>query len=246
MPLIGALLFAIDVAFIIHAAKTGRMQPWAFLILLLPGIGVIAYILVELLPEWLGSYHGQRARRRVVGSLDPERQYRKLTDELAIADTIANRVSLADECLELGKFQEAVRHYERVLELPMGDNPAYALGKARAEFGLGRPQDTVVTLEALRARWPDWQSADAHLLYARALEAVGCVDEALDEYQAVADYFAGAEARVRWAMALRKAGRDIEAKRIYADVITHMRRAPRFVRKVQAEWIAVAEREMRA
>src|SRR5258708_35147855 len=135
MPL--AILFVlIDVVFVVHAAKTGRFTPWGYLILMLPGIGVIAYILVELMPEWLGSAQGQKARQRVINKLDPEKQCRKLADELEISDTIANRTALAEECLALGKFEEARRHYENVLGRALGDEPAYALGKAQAEFGL--------------------------------------------------------------------------------------------------------------
>ena len=240
------VLFLIDVTFIVHAAKTGRLMPWAYLILLLPGVGVIAYILVELLPEWMGSAQGQKARRRVVNTLDPEKQYRKLSDDLEVSDTIANRTALAEECLVLGKFEEARRHYEDVLGRALGDEPAYALGKAQAEFGLGRPRDAIATLDELRYRWPAYQSADGHLLYARSLEESGRAEEALDEYRSLADYFPGPEARVRWAMLLAKVGRDFEAKKLYSDVLTQMRRAPRYVRKVQAEWIAVAERGLRA
>jgi len=245
MPL-GILLIVIDVLFIVHAAKTGRFQPWGYLILLLPGIGVVAYILVELLPEWMGGVQGQKARRRVVNALDPEKEYRKLSDDLDISDTIANRTTLAEECLALEKFEEARRHYENVLGRPMGDEPAYALGKAQAEFGLGRPQDAVATLDQLRERWPDYQSADGHLLYARSLEDSGRTDEALDEYRALANYYPGAEARVRWGALLAKVGREAEAKRLYSDVLTQMRRAPKYVRKVQAEWIAIAEKGLRA
>jgi hypothetical protein len=245
MPL-AALFAVIDIVLVIHAAKTGRFSPWGYVILMLPGIGAAAYVLVELAPEWFGSAQGRRVQRRVVNTLDPEKEYRRLRDELDIADTIATRVALADECLLLEKFDEALQHYDNVLSRPMGDEPAYALGKARAEFGLGRPQETVATLDHLRARWPDYQSADGHLLYARALEACDRTADALEEYAAVAQYFAGAEARVRWALLLDKAGRHAEAKRIYTDVLTQMRRAPKYVRKVQAEWIARAERELRA
>src|SRR5262249_10501621 len=245
MPL-AALLVVIDIVFVIHAAKTGRFTPWGFIILLLPGVGVIAYVLVELVPEWFGSAQGQRARRRVVSTLDPAKQYRKLSDELEIADTIATRLALAEECLTLGKFDEAFRHYDNILARPMGDEPAYALGKARAEFGLGRPQDAIATLAAPSQRWPDYQSADGPLLYARALEQSGRTSEALDEYQAVANYYVGAEARVHWALLLDKVGRRAEAKRLYTDVLTQMKRAPKYVRRAQAEWIAVAERELRA
>jgi hypothetical protein len=245
MPL-AIVLLVLNVVFVVHAAKTGRFMPWGYLILMLPGIGAIAYVVVELVPEWFGSAQGQRTRQRVVSSLDPGRAYRKFADDLAISDTIANRVSLAEECLALGKFEEALTHYDNVLGRPMGDDPGYALGKARAEFGLGRSQATVATLDALRAQWPDFQSAEGHLLYARALEGSGRIEEALEEYQAVAGYFAGAEARVRWGMLLDRLGRDAEAKVIYTEVLTHMRRAPKYVRRAQSEWIAVAQKGVRA
>jgi hypothetical protein len=245
MP-IAIVLFLVDVTLVVHAAKTGRFSPWAYLILLLPGVGALAYVLVELLPEWFGSVQGQKTRQHFINTLDPEKQYRKFADDLAITDTIANRVHLAEECLLLGKFEEALAHYENALSRPMGDEPNYALGKAKAEFGLRRPQDAVATLDLLRQRWPDYQSADGHLLYARALEESGREAEALDEYRVLVDYYPGAEARVRFAMLLQQMGRAEEAKRLCADVLTQMRRAPKYVRKVQAEWIAAAERMLRA
>ena len=199
------IAMAINVAFIVHAAKTGRFNPWGYVMLFLPGVGALAYVLVELIPEWMGTWQGQQARRRVVSTLNPEKDYRR-----------------------------------------WGEEPAYVLGKARAEFGVGRPQAAVATLDDLRARWPDFQSADGHLLYARALAGSGRIDEALDEYRAVSRYFAGAEARVRWALLLESLGRQPEAKAIYTDLLTQMRRAPKYVRKVQAEWIAVAQKQLRA
>src|SRR5262249_32271476 len=106
MP-IAIVLFLINAILIVHAAKTGRFSPWAYLILLLPGVGALAYILVELLPEWLGGVQGQKARKHVINTLDPEKQYRKLADGLAISDTIANRVDPAQEWLLPGKFEAA-------------------------------------------------------------------------------------------------------------------------------------------
>ena len=73
------------------------------------------------------------------------------------------------------------------------------LGKARAEFGLGRYDEVLATLDALKARWPDYQSRDGHLLYGRALEESGRVHEAIAEYDALARYDTSAEARVRHA-----------------------------------------------
>jgi len=239
------ILGVLDIVLVVHAAKTGRFSPWAYVILMLPGIGALAYVLVELAPEWFGSYQGQKARKRFASAVNPEGQYRVLVDQLAITDTIANREALAAECLVLGKFEEARQHYEEILARPLGEEPIYMLGRARAEFGLGHAAETVATLDELRRRWPDYQSADGHLLYARALEEAGRTDEAIEEYKALAGYFPGAEARARHGMLLNRLGRRDEARQVLTDLLTHMRRAPKYVRKVQAEWIGMAEKALR-
>jgi hypothetical protein len=87
----------------------------------------------------------------------------------------------------------------------------------------------------LRARWPDYQSADGHLLYARALEASGRTEQAMSEYQAIANYYPGAEARVRYGLLLDKAGGNAEAKTVFGEVVTQAKRAPKYARRAQAE-----------
>jgi hypothetical protein len=197
MP-VALVIVLLDITLIYHASKTGRLQPWAFIILMVPLIGALAYIAVELIPEWLSGPGAQQARKRVASKLDPEKQYRELSDRLAGADTIANRAALAEECQKVGRFDEAEHHYDQILKLPMGEEPIYAFGKAQAQFDRGRPADALATLDELQKRWPDFQSAEGHLLYARALTEAGRVDEALEEYPALIAYSPGAEARVRY------------------------------------------------
>lgn len=245
MPL-AALLVIIDVLLVIHAVKTGRASPWAFIILLVPVVGAVAYLVAVLVPDWMGSVQGQQTQARIAKTLNPEKRYRELSDAVEIADTFANRAALAEECLALAKYEEAKRHYEVMLSRPMGDEPGYMLGKARAEFGLGHTADTVATLDRLRRCWPSYESAEGHLLYAKALEASGRELDALVEYQALAQYFVGAEARVRYGLLLTRVGREAEARVWLGEVLTQLRRAPTHVRKAQAEWIALAERALRA
>lgn len=241
MPLF-ALLLAVEIGFVIHAVKTGRASPWAFIILFAPLIGVIAYVVAVLIPDWTGSRQGQQARRAIARTLNPEKRYRELSDAVEIADTIANRAALAEECLALERYEEAKRHFDVILARPMGEEPVYMAGKARAQFGLNQAADTIAILDDLRSRWPEYQSAEAHLLYARALEACARDEEALAEYRALSDYFVGAEARVRYGLLLRKLGRDGEAKAWLTEVLRQLRRSPAHVRKAQAEWIAMAEK----
>ncbi len=245
MP-VALVIVLLDITLVYHAAKTGRLQPWAFIILMIPLVGALAYIAVELIPEWFGSPGAQQARRRVAAKLDPEKRYRELSDRLLDADTIANRAAVAAECLAVARFDEAERHYDHILSLPMGDDPNYALGKAKAQFGAKRPADAVATLDSLQSHWPDFQSAEAHLLYARTLAEAGRVDEALEEFSAVAAYFPGAEARVRYGMLLKLVGRTAEARVIFNELLIQMRRAPKHARDMQAEWLAIAEKQLSA
>jgi hypothetical protein len=194
----------------------------------------------------LRSPGAQQARKRVANKLDPEKLYRELSDRLADADTIANRTALAAECQNVGRFDEAEHHYDHILNLPMGDEPIYALAKAQAQFGRGRPADAIATLDELQQRWPDFDSAEAHLLYARALTEAGRVDEALEEYSALIHYAPSAEARVRYGLLLRMAGRTAEAKVVFNELLLQMRRAPKHVRDLHAEWLAIAEKQLTA
>ena len=246
MPILGALLLAINIALIVHAAKTGRFSPWCYIILMIPGGGALAYVIVELVPECLGTYRGQKARASIGRALNPERTYRALKDELEVADTIANRKALAAECMALRRFEEAKAHYDAILTMPLGDEPEHMVRLARAEFSLGRFAEARATLDELRGRWPDWQSADGHLVYARTLEENGRLEEATEEYEALSKYYAGAEPRVRHGLVLRKLGHEAEARAILADVVRQMSRAPKFARKAQAEWISMAQAALRA
>lgn len=240
------IILLLDITLIYHASRTGRLQPWAFIILMVPAIGALAYILVELLPEMLSGPGAQQARRRVADRLDPERLYRELSDRLAATNTIANRAAFAAECLKIERFGEAERHYDHILRLPMGSEPAYALGKAKAEFGGNRPAEALATLDDLQKRWPDFQSAEGHLLYARTLAEVGRFDEALEEFHAVSAYFPGAEARVRYGLTLKLVGRTADAKVVFTELLIQMKRAPKYLREAQAQWLSIAEKQLSA
>jgi hypothetical protein len=241
MPLIGTLIFALDIAFVIHAARSGRFWPWAYVIILLPGFGAAAYLFFELLPTWNATPAARKARKRVVDTVDPARRYRALRDELENVDTIGGRVALAQECLTLGENDEALGLYDSVIRLPLGDEPAYYLGKAKAEFGLERPAAALSTLEELKRQWPSYNSSEGHLLYARCLEDLDRLDEALFEYEALSRFYAGPEPRVRQALLLDRMDRKPEARQIAVEIVKRLQRSPKFVRKQNSEWLALAK-----
>lgn len=197
MPAIGSLLFLLDVVLIVHAAKSGRFWPWAYVVLLLPGFGAAAYVLVGLLPEWRASAKGQRAQSQIAKALDPTKRYRSLKDQIEIADAIANRAALAEECLAIGKDEDALALFDGIIREPHGDEPLFFAAKARAELALSRPTQALATLDELKRPWPNYNQSEAHLVYARALDEAGRAPEAESEYRALANTYPGLEPTVR-------------------------------------------------
>jgi hypothetical protein len=241
MPFLSLIILASTVFCVVHAARTGRFWPWGYVVIFLPGFGAAAYFLFEILPQWRHDPKARRAQAQLVQAIDPGRRYRALRDELDFTDTIGNRASLAEECLTLGKYDEALDLYDGIIKLPQGDEPVYFLGKAKAQFGLNQAQEAVATLDALKTQWPNFRSQDGHLLYARSLEAADRLDEALREYEALSPYYAGAEARVRQMLLLDRMGRAAEARQIAEEVVKQFKRSPSFARKQQAEWLSRAQ-----
>ena len=238
----GILIVVLDIALIVHAARSGRFMPWGYIILFLPGIGALAYIVVELVPEWLGTRGARRARGRFTSALDPGRRYRELQEQLAVVDTIANRSALAEECLALGRFDEALAQYNAILAMPLGDEPSFMLGKARAQLGLGDAAGAVATFAELKRLWPTYETPEADLVRAIALEGAGRNDEAIASYGAASQHYPGVEPSVRQAQLLQRLGREGEAREIAQDVVRSLRRAPAHVRATERQWLASAEK----
>jgi hypothetical protein len=236
----------IQIALIVHCIRTGRNFLWVWVLLALPGVGSIAYLLVEILPGMMGSRGARRAARGVSRALDPQQDLRRFEAEARRTGDVASRQRYADELLRQDRAGEAVDIYQQTLKGLYEHDPNLMLGLARAQFAKGAFGDARATLDALIANNPDFKSPDGHLLYARALEGEGNQAKALEEYAAVAAYYAGAEAKLRYAQILRAAGRADDSRRVLKELLDHARIAPRHYRKMQQQWLADAERELAA
>jgi len=47
-------------------------------------------------------------------------------------------------------------------------------------------------------------------------------------------------------MLLRMAGRTAEARLVFTELLLQMRRAPKYLRDAQAEWLLIAEKQLSA
>ncbi len=234
----------IQVLLIIHCIRSGRNTLWIWAIALLPLAGPVAYVLVEILPALFRSRGTRLAVRGVRKALDPEQDLRRFELESRTTGDVASRQRYADELTRQGRPADAIAVYNQALTGLYQSDPNLMLGLAQAQFAAGAFADARATLDALIARNPDFRSPAGHLLYARALEGEGNRAKALEEYQELSKYYAGAEAPLRYAQLLRASGRTDEARTVLRELLDHARLAPRHYRKMQQEWLSIAEREI--
>jgi hypothetical protein len=237
-----ALPIIVQALLIIHVIKTGRNTIWIWVIALLSLAGILAYVVVELIPELARSRTLRATGRNVTRALNPEAQLRRLQDEAQVTQNVASNQRYAEELLRHDRFQEAAAVYRKILTGLYEHDPDLLLGLARAQFGGGDPSAARATLDEAIGRNPQFRSPEGHLLYARALEAEGNAEKALEEYQVLATSYPGAEAAVRFAQLLKTQGRIEEARTVAKELLEQARIAPAHYRRAQRDWLDSAQR----
>ena len=238
------LSIAIQVGFIVHVIKTGRNTLWIW-VLVIPVLafpGMLAYLIVEIIPDLMRSRTAQRTARGFTKAMDPEGDLRRYEDEARVGGNVASRQRYADELVRHGRHDEAIAQYRSALTGLYEHDPNLMLGIARAQFAKGDATATRQTLDDLIRLNPDFRSPDGHLLYARALEAEGNIPKALEEYKVLATSYPGAEAAVRYAQLLQSQGRSAEAQKVARDLLEQARIAPAHYRRAQRPWLDAAQR----
>jgi hypothetical protein len=244
VPLILILSIAVQAGLIVHVIKTGRNSLWIWAIALLPPAGPLAYIVVELLPELFGGRTARRAQAGMQRMIDPDRDLRRASAEVEISGNVDARRRLAEELFDRNQYDAAVEAYEGGLKGIFEHDPTLLLGLARAQFAKQNFAAAHNALERLMQNNPDFKSADAHLLYARTLEAQDALDAAEQEYAAVAPVYPGAEARLRYALLLKRRGKIEEARGILKDLLDGAKLGPAHYRRAQSQWLDRARREL--
>jgi hypothetical protein len=236
------LIVFVQIACLIHAGRTGRPYFWFMIILFVPGLGILAYLVVEVIPGLLRGRAAARLSQTVSAGLDPTRQYRELARAVETVPSVANFRALADECVRLERHEEAIDLYKRALTGMHVTEPGVMLGLATAEFRKGDADAASATLDRLFAANPDFRSAEADLLAACILEARGRLPEALSAYERLCATYPGEEAKGRMALLLQRTGAEQRAGAIFAEIRKSVERGPAFYRRAQREWYEIARR----
>jgi hypothetical protein len=241
MPLLAGLALALDAACIIHALRARQPYYWFIIIISLPTIGAAIYFFSEILPDLAHSRAAREAASDLGRVIDPAREIRDATGALRLTDTAENRKRLAEALYATERYDEARTLYETALEGAHADDPALMMGLTRSLFGLKDYQGVCDTLDRLREANPDFESAEGHMLYARSREGMGDLDQAAVEFESLAGYYPGEEARCRYGVLLQRLGQVDEARTIFEAVVTSVETAPKTYFRAQRDWYQVAK-----
>jgi len=244
VPLLVLLSLTLQIACAIHVVRSGRQLYWIWIIMVTSYIGVIVYFVTAVIPDLRNDPRSRKAARQVLHTFDPERQRRHIKQRLEIADTVENRQALAEECMRLGDYSNAVVLYQSILKGVYATDAAFLLGLAQAQANCQDFAGARTTLDTLFTANPQFRSNDADLLRARVLEQQGEHAVALEHYRTLALSYPGEEARFRYGALLKQNGRFSDARTVFADMLARARHAPRYYRKKEKSWLESAQREL--
>ncbi|THD35037.1 MAG: tetratricopeptide repeat protein [Sphingomonas sp.] len=238
-----------QVACVVHCIRLGRNQFWIWPLIFFPVVGCLAYFIIEVLPGMQGNRHVRVMKAQAAKAIDPEREVRNARDALGLADTIANRIRLADALAAVHRPGEAIPLYREALAAqPMAD-PRTETKLANALFEDDQVDAALATVEDIKEPSGQSERDKLNLLRARLYDHVGRQDEALAIYRDIVTRMPGEEARCRYAALLIELGRKREALGVLEEVEDRMKRLDSYQRRDDAEmyrWAVDKLRELRA
>ena len=243
MPFIGLSLL-VSIAAIVHVIKTGRSQLWIMVLLALPGLGALAYFVVEVLPEHMNGRRGHQVKRSLANTLTPNKSLEEAKRDYAVAQTVENACALAEVHKERGEFSEASELYRQSMTGLNEFNPDILYQYADSEFSLGNFAESRSVLDQLIEKNPEYKNQDAHLLYARTLEELGDNEKASEEYETLVTYYTGPEPAYRYGLLLKSTGNSAEAKKLFSSILDKSSQSPDYYRRLHSHWINLARQEL--
>jgi len=241
MPVLG-LHVLVAIFFAVHVIRTGQDRYWLWILFGFPLLGSVVYGIAIWLPAMRHSRQGRQVVSGVQRLLDPSKELRAAQEALDISATPNARLRLADALLNAGRASEAVAQYHEVLTGIYAKDPQIRVHLAAALLGAGKATDARAELEQLIAEQPNFKSPEGHLIYARAVAATGDRPKAREEFETLVGYYAGLEARARYAELLLEWGDLARCRQLMDESMKIAGRMPGGARAINSDWLAMLKK----
>ncbi len=243
MPILALFEVFFQVLFAVHAVRTGRDRYWIFIIIFFPGVGCLIYFFTEYLPD---LQQGRRMREFKTGisrTLNPGKQLRLLEEQVELTPSVKNKKILAEAYVNQGRFDEAISMFKSCQDGAHKNDLAILEGLSCAYFFKGDFREAEGYLEKVLNHGETINPDPFRLLLARCRETLDNDESAEQLYRQVVKTFSGEEARIRYALFLKRKARIGEADALFEDTLKNARLSPKYYRRTQKQWIAIARNE---
>jgi hypothetical protein len=217
---------------IVHFVRRRPDSFWLWIILIGGGLGALAYIAAEVVPDiglLRGAFQVFPRRKRI----------RQL--ELAILDnpSIANYEELGDLYLDDGKFMKARECFDRVIS-PRITSPDPYYRRALSAIALGDYQAAADDLRHVVQIDPKYDYQRAAGLLAHTLGQLGQNDEAAARFAEVTRISTLSETQYNYACFLASVDRTEEARQWAERVLAKKPTMPAYMRRRERPWFRKA------
>ena len=233
---------ALQVACIVHVFRTGRNTAWVMAIAFLPAIGMIAYFIVEIMPNLSRDRRVGQVKATIADSMDPERHVREASEAVDFSDTIANRLAFGDALMGGDRFEQALHQFREAERMSPHNDRAIGIRVAEAAYEAGLPDDASKALDRLPETGSLSERDRRDLLRAKVAELDDRSSDALALYRSIVDRVPGDEVRCRIAALLIAGGDKAGARTVLQEVEMRMKRTPPAMLKTNADMYGWARR----
>jgi hypothetical protein len=221
----------LQVLAIVHFVRRRPDTYWLWIILMFGGLGALAYIVVEVLPDiglLRGAYQVFPRRKRIKAL------------EAAILDnpSVGNYEELGDLYLDDKQYVRARECFDRVIARSDSIDPRYR--RALSELAVNDYAAAVADLADVVARDPKYDYQRAAGLYAHALAQVGERAKAEALFADVTRTSTLSETQYHYARLLADEGRVSDAREWAERILRKKATMPEYIRRRERPWFRSA------
>jgi len=237
------LIPAFQLFCIIHVFKTGRLNPWLYIVIFLPGIGSLAYVFLELIPDIKASMQ-KGAVIKIHNRILPKAKIKKLEEEVAYNPNVANKEQLAGAYFNNNQIQKAIKLYQECLTGPYEDDISIRGKLATALFKSKKYKQACQEFERIKKEHNNKLKDEQMLNYVQTLELTKQKKKAAEYYPQLPDISPSLEADYLYLKYLKKQKKDelidrqlLETKRKFQEMISYYKKGERkWFKKIKKEF----------
>jgi hypothetical protein len=217
----------LQVLAVIHFIRRRPDTYWLWIILVFGGLGALAYIFIEVIPDF--------GLLRSSFQVFPRRKRIKALESMIVDNpSIGNYEELGDLYLDDGQFVKARECFDKVLAREESIDPLYRRGLSA--LALSDYPAAVADLEKVTALDPKYDYQRAAGLLAHALAKVGQRDRAGALFAEVTETSTLSETQYNYASFLAETNRAGEAREWAERILRKKATMPDYIRRRERPW----------